>query len=180
MIVKDEEEMLPDCLASCADGVDEMVIVDTGSTDRTVEIAESFGATVLHFAWNGSFSDARNHGVEAATGTHILWLDADERLEDGDAAGLRELAAQPWREAHWLVETNFTGQEEVGTAADAPRAAALAATARRTASRARSTSRSASRCRSTCRSGSRSRSCASATTATSRAGSRSATSTSAT
>ena len=52
--------MLPDCLASCADGVDEMIIVDTGSSDRTVEIAESFGATVLHFPWNGSFSDARN------------------------------------------------------------------------------------------------------------------------
>ena len=118
MIVKDEEEMLPECLASCAEGVDEMIIVDTGSSDRTVEIAGSYGATVLHFPWNGSFSDARNHGIEAATGTHILWLDADERLEDGDAAGLRALAAQPYREAHWLVETNFTGQEEVGTAAN--------------------------------------------------------------
>ncbi len=118
MIVKDEEEMLPDCLASCAAGVDEMVIVDTGSSDRTVEIAESFGARVLHFPWNGSFSDARNHGLDEATGTHILWLDADERLEDGDAEALRDLAAQPYREAHWLVETNFTGQEEVGTAAN--------------------------------------------------------------
>jgi glycosyltransferase involved in cell wall biosynthesis/Flp pilus assembly protein TadD len=117
MIVRDEEEMLPECLASCAAGVDEMIIVDTGSTDRTVEIAESFGATVLHFPWNGSFSDARNHGIDAATGTHILWLDADERLEDGDAEQLHRLAGQPYREAHWLVETNFTGQEEVGTAA---------------------------------------------------------------
>jgi glycosyltransferase involved in cell wall biosynthesis/Flp pilus assembly protein TadD len=118
MIVRDEEEMLPDCLASCRDGVDEMVIVDTGSTDRTIEIAESFGATVLHFPWNGSFSDARNHGIDAATGTHVLWLDADERLEEGDALRLRALAAQPYREAHWLVETNFTGQDEVGTAAN--------------------------------------------------------------
>ncbi|MDX6376718.1 MAG: hypothetical protein QOE98_1021 [Gaiellaceae bacterium] len=118
MIVKDEEEMLPECLASCAAGVDEMIIVDTGSSDRTIEIAESFGATVLHFPWNGSFSDARNHGVDHATGTHILWLDADERLEAEDATLLRALAAQPYREAHWLVETNFTGQEEVGTAAN--------------------------------------------------------------
>ncbi len=117
MIVRDEEEMLPECLASCAAGVDEIVIVDTGSTDRTVEIAESFGATVLHFPWNGSFSDARNHGIAAATGTHILWLDADERLEDGDAENLHAVAGEPYREAHWLVETNFTGQEEVGTAA---------------------------------------------------------------
>src|SRR5262249_39251249 len=92
MIVKDEEEMLPECLASCADGVDEMVIVDTGSSDRTIEIAESYGATVLHFPWNGSFSDARNHGIDAATGTHILWLDADERLPGRDAARPRHLA----------------------------------------------------------------------------------------
>ena len=118
MIVRDEEEMLPDCLASCAAGVDELVIVDTGSSDRTIAIAEEYGARVLHFPWNGSFSDARNHGIDAATGTHILWLDADERLEDGDAERLRELAAKPYREAHWLVETNFTGQDEVGTAAN--------------------------------------------------------------
>jgi glycosyltransferase involved in cell wall biosynthesis len=117
MIVKDEEEMLADCLDSARDGVDEIVIVDTGSTDRTIEIAESYGAKILHFAWNGSFSDARNHGLEQATGTHILWLDADERLEEGDAGRLRALAAQPWREAHWLVETNYTGQDEVGMAA---------------------------------------------------------------
>ena len=77
----------------CADGVDEMIIVDTGSTDRTIEIAESYGATVAALPWTGRFSEARNHGLEPATGNYILWLDADERLEDGDAARLRELAA---------------------------------------------------------------------------------------
>src|SRR4051794_7098226 len=59
MIVKDEEEMLPGCLEPLRGVVDEMIVVDTGSTDRTVEIARSFGATVVHFPWNGSFSDAR-------------------------------------------------------------------------------------------------------------------------
>jgi glycosyltransferase involved in cell wall biosynthesis len=118
MIVRNEEEMLPACLASCQSGVDEMIIVDTGSTDRTVAIAESFGARVLHFPWTGSFSDARNHGLAEATGSHILWLDADEQLEDGDAPLLAALAQQSWREGHWLVETNFTGQDEVGTAAN--------------------------------------------------------------
>src|SRR5581483_9397925 len=65
MIVKDEEEMLPGCLEAVASAVDEIVVVDTGSSDRTVEIAESFGARVIHFPWNGSFSDARNVGLDA-------------------------------------------------------------------------------------------------------------------
>src|SRR4051812_47845199 len=60
MIVKDEEEMLPRCLAAVKPAVDELIIVDTGSSDRTVEIAESFGARVLHHEWTGSFADARN------------------------------------------------------------------------------------------------------------------------
>ena len=117
MIVRDEEEMLPDCLASVRDGVDELIVVDTGSTDRTVEIAESFGATVLHVPWTGDFSAPRNAGFDAATGDWILWLDADERLEEGDAERLHELTRKVWREAFWLTETNFTGQDEVGTAA---------------------------------------------------------------
>jgi tetratricopeptide (TPR) repeat protein len=115
MIVRDEEEMLAACLESCRDAVSEMIIVDTGSTDRTVEIAESFGARVLPFAWTGNFSDARNAGIDAATGEWILWLDADEQLEPGDAGRVAELTREPWREAHWLVETNYTGQDEAGT-----------------------------------------------------------------
>src|SRR5207248_3106351 len=67
MIVKDEEEMLPGCLEAVAGGVDEIVIVDTGSTDRTVDIAESHGPTDVHFPWNGPFSEARNVGLGAGT-----------------------------------------------------------------------------------------------------------------
>ncbi len=116
MIVRDEEEMLAACLESCREAVSEMIVVDTGSSDRTVEIAESFGARVLHFPWTGNFSDARNAGIDEATGDWILWLDADEQLEPGDAPRLAELTREPWREAHWLVETNYTGQNEGGTA----------------------------------------------------------------
>ena len=116
MIVRDEEEMLAACLESCREAVSEMIVVDTGSSDRTVEIAESFGARVLHFEWTGNFAEARNVGVDAATGDWILWLDADEQLEPGDAPRLVELTREPWREAHWLVETNYTGQNEAGTA----------------------------------------------------------------
>jgi glycosyltransferase involved in cell wall biosynthesis len=116
MIVRNEEEMLEACLESAREAVSEMIIVDTGSTDRTVEIAESFGARIVHFAWTGSFSEARNVGIDAATGNWILWLDADEQLEPGDASRIAALTRQPWREAHWLVETNYTGQQEAGTA----------------------------------------------------------------
>ena len=85
MIVKNEEEMLPGCLEAVRDAVDEMVIVDTGSSDRTVEIAESFGAKVVHFPWNGSFADARNCSLDHATGDWVLYLDADEHLVPEDA-----------------------------------------------------------------------------------------------
>jgi tetratricopeptide (TPR) repeat protein len=116
MIVKDEEEMLPGCLEAIREGVDEMVIVDTGSTDRTVEIAESFGATVLHFPWNGSFADARNVSLEAATGDWIVYLDADEHLIREDVPLLRDAVRRTWREGFYLVETNYTGGDESGHA----------------------------------------------------------------
>jgi tetratricopeptide (TPR) repeat protein len=116
MIVKDEEEMLPRSLAAIKPAVDEMIVVDTGSTDRTVEIAKSFGAKVLHHEWTGDFSAARNVSLEAATGDWIVWLDADEVLVADDADELRKLTGQTWREAFYLVETNFTGDIEDGTA----------------------------------------------------------------
>ena len=116
MIVKDEEEMLPRTLEAIAPAVDEIIVVDTGSTDRTVEIAESFGAKVLHHEWTGDFAAARNVSVDAATGDWIVWIDADEVLVAEDAPKLRELTGQTWREAFYLVERNFTGDVEDGTA----------------------------------------------------------------
>jgi tetratricopeptide (TPR) repeat protein len=116
MIVKDEEEMLPRTLEAVKPAVDEIIVVDTGSSDRTVEIAESFGAKILHHEWTGDFAAARNVSLEAATGDWILWLDADEVLVAEDADKLRKLAGQTWREAFYLVETNFTGDLEDGTA----------------------------------------------------------------
>jgi tetratricopeptide (TPR) repeat protein len=110
MIVKDEEEMLPRCLAAAAPAVDEIVIVDTGSTDRTVEIAESFGAKVIEQEWTGSFSDARNVSFEAATGDWIIYLDADEVLVADDVQRVKELTGRTWCEAFYLVETSFTGE----------------------------------------------------------------------
>ncbi len=116
MIVRDEEAMLPRCLEAVAPAVDEIVIVDTGSQDRTIEIAESFGARVIEFPWTGSFSDARNVSFDAATGDWLCYLDADEVLVAEDVDLLRELTGRVWREAFYLVETNFTGELDDGTA----------------------------------------------------------------
>lgn len=80
MIVKDEADNLPRCLDSVSDLVDEIVVVDTGSTDNTIAIAQSYGAKIHHFEWNHNFSDARNESLKYATGEWILVLDADEVL----------------------------------------------------------------------------------------------------
>jgi tetratricopeptide (TPR) repeat protein len=80
MIVRDEEQMLPGCLESVRGVVDEMVVVDTGSTDNTVAIARAAGATVVPFAWCDDFAAARNAGLPHVTADWILVLDADERL----------------------------------------------------------------------------------------------------
>ncbi|MFM9277539.1 glycosyltransferase [Paenibacillus jiagnxiensis] len=80
MILYNEELFLENCLNSVLQYVDEIVIVDTGSTDRTKEICQSFGAQIYDFPWNGSFAQARNYGIERATGEWILYLDADEEL----------------------------------------------------------------------------------------------------
>jgi hypothetical protein len=80
LIVKNEERFLASCIESLRGHVDEVVVVDTGSTDRTVEIAETAGARVLRFDWTGSFSDARNHSLGACRGNWVLYIDADECL----------------------------------------------------------------------------------------------------
>ncbi len=80
MIVKDEERRLPKCLSSVKNVVDEIVVVDTGSCDRTPYIAQKFGAKVYHFQWCNDFSAARNAALKYVTGEWILVLDADETL----------------------------------------------------------------------------------------------------
>lgn len=91
MIVKNEEELLPDCLASIRDWVDEIIVVDTGSTDKTVAIAESFGAKVFHQAWEGNFSKHRNYSLAQATSDWILIIDADERMNEADVSEIERL-----------------------------------------------------------------------------------------
>jgi len=80
MIVKNEERYLRDCLDSAVGIVDEIVVVDTGSEDETIEIAKSFGAKLYNFEWINDFSAARNFALSKSNGRWILYLDADERL----------------------------------------------------------------------------------------------------
>lgn len=82
MIVRNEEHHLPDCLRSASDLFQDMVIVDTGSTDGTRAVAESFGARVFDFPWPDSFGAARNESLRHARGKWIMWLDADDRLDE--------------------------------------------------------------------------------------------------
>lgn len=116
MIVRDEEEMLGRCLAAVAPAVDEMIVVDTGSRDATIEIARSFGARVIEHEWTDSFAEARNVSFDAATGDWLIFLDADEILVEEDAERLRALTGHTWREAFHLVETSYLGEADDGFA----------------------------------------------------------------
>jgi len=90
LIVRDEEKYLEGCLASIRGHVDEIVVVDTGSVDRTVDIARSFEVKLLERRWRHDFAWARNEGLEAASGDWILYIDADERLAVPPGASLRD------------------------------------------------------------------------------------------
>jgi glycosyltransferase involved in cell wall biosynthesis len=94
MIVKNEEACLGRCLKSVCDHVDEIIIVDTGSTDRTVEIAKSYGARIYHHPWENDFSKHRNQSISYATGDWIFILDADEELFPEDGSALRDVAGK--------------------------------------------------------------------------------------
>ena len=81
MIVKNEQENISACLGSVRGLFEEIVVVDTGSTDRTMEIAHEFGARVFDFVWVDDFAAARNAALARATGDYAFWLDADDVVD---------------------------------------------------------------------------------------------------
>ncbi|MBD8499922.1 glycosyltransferase [Paenibacillus sp. CAU 1523] len=91
LIVRNEQHLLPDCLHSIRQVVDEIIVVDTGSTDETIAIAKQAGAIVLEIPWNDDFAAARNLSLAHATGKWVLILDADERLDAESIPLLRKL-----------------------------------------------------------------------------------------
>lgn len=91
LIVKNEEQHLRACLNSIRGLWDDLVVVDTGSTDATVAVAQEFGARVSYFPWIGDFSAARNKSLEEAKGQWVLWLDADDILLPEDLLQIKAL-----------------------------------------------------------------------------------------
>ncbi|MGH2468643.1 MAG: glycosyltransferase family 2 protein, partial [Chloroflexota bacterium] len=94
LIVKNEEYHLPRCLASLRRTGDEIVLVDTGSTDSTLDIARAAGAKIFHFPWCNDFGAARNESLRHATSDWAVWIDADEELVEAQPGILHQLCRQ--------------------------------------------------------------------------------------
>jgi tetratricopeptide (TPR) repeat protein len=115
LIVRDEEPVLEACLISLAPVVDEIVVVDTGSIDRSAELARDHGAKVFAFAWCDDFSAARNFAIEQASSAWCLYIDADERVRCNDPQALRSALSEPEAIAarvRFHPRTGFTAYRE--------------------------------------------------------------------
>lgn len=110
MIVKDEEEHIERCLQSVKDYVDEIIIVDTGSTDKTKEKCEKFGGVIYPYIWNNDFSATRNFGLQLCQAKWILWLDADEELDQDRGKKLLEVVKKSKAKIISLPVFNYYGK----------------------------------------------------------------------
>ncbi len=115
MIVRNEENSLPQCLKSVKPIVDEIIIVDTGSTDSTKEIAQIFGANLFEYEWDDDFAGARNFSLSRANGKWILILDADEALAWQDYRFIAEILGRrnPEAAAYQLITRNYTSDSSL-------------------------------------------------------------------
>lgn len=111
MIVKNEERVIGDCLKSALPFFAQIVVVDTGSTDRTKEIAEELGAEVYDFPWTDSFSDARNESLKYAKGKWVFWMDADDTLPFWSGDEIQRAALQaPGDVMAYVVPVQFVDE----------------------------------------------------------------------
>lgn len=111
MIVKDEEKRLPTCLESIRPVVDELIIVDTGSTDKTYSIARDFGATLFSHPWSHDFSEARNFSLSKASGEWILYVDADEILSPVSKVDVQTLLNRDMVEGYYVIIESVSDEE---------------------------------------------------------------------
>ena len=121
LMVKDEEHCLENCLKSIKGFVDEIIVVDTGSTDGTIEIAENYGAKVYHHPWEGDFSKHRNQSMSYAKGDWILIIDADEVLEPESSKAIRAIAKQTPKNAILFKVINCSSKGECKSLLISPR-----------------------------------------------------------
>lgn len=114
MIVKNEEDVLARCIESVAGLVDEIIVVDTGSTDRTQEVAARFTDKVFRFSWQDDFSAARNESFSHASMEYCMWLDADDVLLEADQAAFRRLKGTLDPAVSVVMAPYHTGFDESG------------------------------------------------------------------
>ena len=114
MIVKNEEEVLARCLACVTSFADEIIVVDTGSTDKTKEIAAGFTDKLYDFAWCDDFSKARNYSFSKATQDFIMWLDADDVILQEDQEQLAELKQRLQPEVSIVMMKYHTAFDDKG------------------------------------------------------------------
>lgn len=120
MIVRDEEHVIESMLSATRPHVDEIVIVDTGSLDKTVTIAQRFADRLEHFDWIDDFSAARNHSLSLATLPWILVLDADEVVSQGDFEKLYLLLEFASKEGFYMTQRLYSNNSEGDDAAWKP------------------------------------------------------------
>ncbi|TCK98613.1 tetratricopeptide repeat protein [Natranaerovirga hydrolytica] len=110
MIVKNEEKNLSRCLKSIDGLMDEIIIVDTGSTDKTIEIAKAYNAKIYHYEWQDDFSAARNESIKYATGDWLFFMDADDELCHKDRERLLELIQKGAKDIYFFETHSFVGR----------------------------------------------------------------------
>ncbi|MDO8740585.1 MAG: polysaccharide deacetylase family protein [Candidatus Woesearchaeota archaeon] len=111
MIVKNEENVIKRCLDSIKDIADEIIVVDTGSEDKTIEIAESFGAKIIKHEWKNDFSEARNAYLQSAASDWILTIDADEVIDRKDLLNIKRIMEFEDFDAFRLMLFNYSNNE---------------------------------------------------------------------
>lgn len=113
MIVKDEEDVIGRAIASVQEIADDIVVVDTGSNDKTVEIAQGFGARIYHFTWNYDFSEAKNFAVSKALSDWIFVLDADETIAERDLKKILKLTRDNVSYGYSLIQRSYCDKQNI-------------------------------------------------------------------
>jgi glycosyltransferase involved in cell wall biosynthesis len=113
MIVKNEEDWVVGAVDCVRTIVDEVIIVDTGSTDSTHQVVQSLGVKLIQHPWDGSFASARNASLAAAGEPWVLVLDADERIAERDLPYIKEAIALACADGFHLVQRNYVRKSQI-------------------------------------------------------------------